>query len=97
MDIILGNTGDLKIKNGDLVSSFSENQHVQDIIESSKGDYKYDVLIGVDAEKKLSSDARLLERDIQFQLTRDGYRTRDVRTELTPSGQLNVFTNATRN
>jgi hypothetical protein len=75
----------------------SEAQHIQDIVESSKGDYKYDPLLVVDAQKKISGDARLLERSIQFQLQRDGYTARDIQIQLTPGGTLNVFTNATRN
>lgn len=96
MDIILNDEGDVAFKSGDFIVSDAEAQHIQSIIESNKGDYKYDPTLGVDAQKRISGRADILQREIQFQLVRDGYKVRDVKIEVT-NGTLNVYTNAQRN
>ncbi|MRX40396.1 oxidase [Flavobacterium sp. LC2016-23] len=55
-DILLNKTGDLLIQNGDIVIGYSDNQHQEDILLASKGDYKEFPELGVGISNMLNED-----------------------------------------
>lgn len=55
-DILLDDTGDLLIQDGDFVIGNADNQHQLDIITATKGEFKEFPEIGVGIEAMLSDD-----------------------------------------
>lgn len=75
-DILLDDTGDLKIENGDFVIGESDLQNVELIVESFKGEFKEFPNIGFGLLKYLKSDISETEfkRDLKVELEKDNYR-----------------------
>ncbi len=82
-DILQDTDGDLLFKDGDFVIGLSDNQHITDIIISTPGSWKEYPLCGVGIEYYLNSSGTqgILKRDIQVQLTTDGYRVDNIQFE----------------
>jgi hypothetical protein len=77
-DILLDETGDLAIDNGDLLIGNSAVQHLDLLLQSNKGDWKENPLVGIDLIKKLNSsinkqNADGLKKQIKLQMEMDGF------------------------
>lgn len=76
-DFLLDKDGDLMINpnTGDFQIGLSDDQHIQDIIESFPGWWKEFPSIGVGILQYLNSSGQeqQIERSIKLQLTADGY------------------------
>lgn len=82
-DILIEDTGDLNILNGDFNVEYSDEQHVEHILLSSKGHYKQYPLIGVGIENYIKAPLNLitkqtLEREISLQLKYDKAKNIEV-------------------
>lgn len=79
-DVQLDNNHDLVVKNGDFVSEESDDRHVNMIILSAKGNFRFVPFLGVDIYAFLNSNAQadFLTRNIQDNLTADGYTVKSV-------------------
>jgi hypothetical protein len=69
---------DLLIENGDFVKGDCQQQHIDNIVSSSKGSYKQFPLVGVDLFKYVNSPLSAatkisLNKQIRLQLQGDGY------------------------
>lgn len=86
-DIILDDSADLEIKNGDFYLADSDQQHVVLIINTFVGDWKQYPTLGVGIINYLASSGKSseLKRSISLQLTADGYKVNDV--VLTQNGE----------
>lgn len=75
-DIIMDVNNDLTIDNGDFFVSYSDNQHITDIIYSSPGFWKEFPDVGVNIITYLNSSGQQqqLRNNIQTQLVNDGYK-----------------------
>jgi len=78
------NTGDIEIDNGDFVVSESDQQHIEDILISSKGDYKQSPFSGVGIRDWLKGPSSLsiindLEKEIRMQLVYDSFSIKTLR------------------
>lgn len=85
---------DLKIKLGDFLTGESDFQHVADVIETNKGEWKIDLFVGVGAIRFLSGSAQDLEREIRVQLYRLGYSSSEMQVEKQSDGSFKIYTNA---
>jgi hypothetical protein len=77
-DILLNSAGDLAIRGGDLVAALSEEQHLQHMLMTTRGDWKTDPLLGTDYPKLVKSANTMQNRDrllgkINEQLEYDGW------------------------
>jgi len=61
-DILMDENGDVYAKTGDFVIDASDDQHVQHILESAKGDYKQFPLIGANIMQLLNGKVGVEER-----------------------------------
>ncbi len=79
-DIQLDSNHDLVIANGDFVSELSDDRHVNMIILSARGNWRFAPFLGVDVFSFLNSVGRadFLTRDIQDNLQIDGYAVNSV-------------------
>ena len=71
---------DVVIENGDFSIVPSDQQHVQDLVQSNTGEYKEFPLLGVGAKNFINSSGRLpeLRRSILWNLNGDGYNVRQI-------------------
>lgn len=87
-DILLDETGDLKIVNGDIVIGESTNQHQRLMLLASKGNFKQVPLIGVGLIDYLNDEnPGALKTEIRKQLTSDYQLIK--RLEIV-NGQINI-------
>lgn len=88
-DIAVDQSFDLLISGGDLVIELSDERHINAIVLSSPGNYRFAPLTGVDAYAFLNSvgQADVFKRKVQEQLVLDGYRVEDVNFD---GGKLNI-------
>lgn len=82
---------------GDFTVGPSDMQHVKDVVFSFQGDWKQYPLCGVGIENYLNSSGtqQYLRREIQYQLTTDGYTSIEVK--FVGRGVDNFEVNAVRN
>jgi hypothetical protein len=88
-DILLDNTGDLAMQNGDFVLGFSDNTHQEHILIAAKGEFKEFPELGVGLNKMLSDDdytSFLIEA--KKNLEYDGMKINNIKFE--ENGNLNV-------
>lgn len=80
-DFILGDDGDMQIRNGDFVTGESLTQDVALIMLSNKGEIRHDPLCGCDLRKM--TNARFtrsrLEQLVKVQVERDGKSWGDIK------------------
>ncbi|MCO5253355.1 MAG: hypothetical protein M9892_03200 [Bacteroidetes bacterium] len=82
-DILIVESGELRIENGDLCIGDSDVQNLQDLTLLNKGGLKYDPLLGMDLiklNKKRGASINNLS-EINRQLRADGWVNQNVRTE----------------
>lgn len=79
-DILLDDSNDLIIQNGDFKVEESDQQHIQLIIESWIGSWKQFPLVGVGITnyKNSAGQSIALKRSIAVQLEADGYNKPDI-------------------
>lgn len=80
-DFILGDDGDVQIRNGDFVTGESLTQEVALIMLTNKGEIRHDPLCGCDLLKM--TNARMsrtqFEQIVRVQLERDGKNWADIK------------------
>jgi hypothetical protein len=74
-DFILDNTYDLVIENGDFVIAPSDEQHINLLFKTTVGSWKQFPLVGIGIDYYQASAGQVdtLKRNINVQLTTDGY------------------------
>lgn len=88
-DILLDNTGDLAIVNGDLVLGYSDDRHQEHILLASKGEYKEFPELGVGLTKMLSDDDYVpFLIDAKKNLEYDGMKINNIKFE--ENGNLSI-------
>ena len=87
-DIMLGEDGDLLIRNGDFVIGDSLTQEVSRILKMNKGELKSDPLLGCNMIELINSEASQtsIETVVKLNLKRDRKNYNDVKKVL----KLNV-------
>lgn len=85
-------------ENGDFAIFESDQNHIQDIIESLTGDWKEFPLCGVGLPNYLGSSGQqqIVQKNIQLQLQADGYEVIEVLAEQNTNGTFNLEVNAER-
>lgn len=98
VDLLLNTEGSLKVKNNDLVIGFSDQQNINDILSSSKGDWKRSPQKGLDADAIINSTAT--DSDIKSQVTTqlkiDGFRVKAVEVTRNEDRSINIVPYAER-
>ena len=91
-DIILENNS-LKIIDGDFEIGKSDNQHIESIFESHKGEFKESPEIGFGVSQYLKTNVSKLEfkRALKVELERDGFENLEINID--KQGILNVDIN----
>jgi hypothetical protein len=77
----IGFDDDLIILNGDFSVEFSDEAHVEDILDSYLGHWKQFPLLGVGIEREVNSNTnkqQIVKRKIQQQLESDGYKVGQI-------------------
>lgn len=89
-DLQVDDNYDLLVKDGDFVVAPSDDHTQTLIIISSKGSFRFAPMVGVDIYTYLNStgQADSIKRDIQEQLTLDGYQVELI--EFTEDGQIKI-------
>ena len=79
-DITLNDDFDLLIENGDFKVSDSDMQHIQLICITNLGHWKQFPLVGVGIEQYIASSGQTdaLKRNINIQLSSDGYKVNQI-------------------
>lgn len=78
-DILLDETGDLAIKDGDFVIGESTIQHQQLLLSSQKGEWKENPLVGVGIENYLNDDTiNDMMNEISSQFEKDGMKIKSI-------------------
>jgi hypothetical protein len=80
-DILLDETGDLAVKDGDFVIGDSTIQHQQLLLMSQKGEWKEKPMVGVGIENYLNDDTTNdMMNEISDQFEKDGMKVTSVNT-----------------
>ncbi|MGM8362127.1 oxidase [Flavobacterium sp. ARAG 55.4] len=88
-DLLLDQTGDLKITNGDFEIGYSDNQHQEHILLANKGEFKEFPELGVGLNRMLSDDDYMpFLIDAKKNLEYDGMKINNVKFE--ENGNLNI-------
>jgi hypothetical protein len=97
-DFLLDADGDLLIQDGDFVIGLSDEDHMQDLIESFVGWWKEFPAVGVGIKQFQASagQEQVIERNIKLQLQGDGYDIAIVRVTLTSDSKFNIQIDGTR-
>lgn len=82
-DITVDNDFDLIVRDGDFEANSSDERHINAILLSAKGNYRFAPIVGADAYSFLNSVGQTdtFRREIQEQLTADGYRIDEINFE----------------
>jgi hypothetical protein len=83
---------DLVIRNGDFDIEFSDENHVEDILNGYLGHWKQFPLLGIGIERELNIKAdnqQIIKRKIQQQLESDGYKVGQITTSISNENVLN--------
>jgi hypothetical protein len=97
-DFLLDADGDLLIQDGDFVIGLSDEDHMQDLIESFVGWWKEFPAVGVGIKQFQASagQEQVIERNIKLQLQSDGYDIAIVRVTATSDSKFNIQIDGTR-
>lgn len=84
-DIILSNTRDLLIENGDFVIQPSDDQHIMLVLLNAPGQLRHAPIIGVAIDRYKNSRLNLititkLKQDVRLQLQLDGFDSATIET-----------------
>jgi hypothetical protein len=96
-DILLVNN-DLLIQSGDLVTGYSDQQHIEDTINAFPGWWKENPLDGVGIGGYLNAPDKTQEiiRAIRLHLTNDGYQVGNPTVTLDAAGNMVINPDATK-
>lgn len=83
---------------GDFVSDYSDDQHKLDIFDSSPGDWKEFLLVGIAIRRELNSVGRqsFIEKKCKLQLGGDGYEDKPVTCTQNANGTFEIDSDAQR-
>ncbi len=97
-DIKLSSDGDLDLSSGDLLIAASDQQHIIDIIMTFPNEWKQypSVGVGLPGYFKTSGKEQEVRRNVDVQLTNDGYTVSNPVVTLDANGNMNVKPNAVR-
>ena len=102
-DIQLGADGDLRIVNGDFVLGPSDQQHIEHIVESEKGNWREHPVVGVGIMRFLNASQKIqnkgkLSRKVGLQLEYDNYRIESIKVsnDLLKNGKQAIEVDAVR-
>lgn len=99
-DILIAADGMPLIENGDLVVSASDNQHIDLIVISNKGDFRFQPLVGCNLNEFINAAGAnmqlLLQQRINAQLANDGYEIENLNVSQSATGELNINLKAER-
>ncbi len=96
-DFLYDSDGDLLVQDGDFVIGLADNQYIEQIIDSNRGEWLFHPLVGVGIKRFQNGDLSYaqLETTIQQQLRLDGYEDiqfnlnqEDLQTQLVLSDNL---------
>lgn len=94
-DIDLDENYDLGIINGDFSIIPSDEQHINLIVESAAGNWRFAPRLGADVSSFINATGVLptarLKKVIKVQLERDGYRVKSIKT--LNNGQIQIDAN----
>ncbi len=96
-DILYNN--DIIISSGDIKFGFSDQYHINDILEANKGQFYQYPNIGFGMNKLLNGQFAIskLKKEIRQELQKDNYRLDDVVIETDQTGKIiNIEINAVR-
>ncbi|MEH0154683.1 hypothetical protein V6R21_19070 [Limibacter armeniacum] len=78
-DILLDEDHNPQIINGDFVVGESDEQHIELLMQSAKGDWRESPVLGVEAINHREGNSKIsLKRDIERNLELDGYLGVDI-------------------
>ncbi len=77
-DILLDDTGDLLIEDGDFVVGQSDQQHILHILQAAPGHYKQHPILGANAIAFVGGNSADLKRNVRLQLHSDGYNVKKL-------------------
>ena len=94
-DLLLDDTLDLRLEQGDLVVAPSDAQHIDLLLRTAPGHWRHDPLAGVGLLRYLQApygptQAGLLHRDIAIQLERDGYEVLNLDVQDLATATINA-------
>jgi hypothetical protein len=99
-DILTGADGLPLIENGDFVVAASDEQHINFITQSNKGDFRFQPLVGCNLSDFLNAVAANtnleLKQRITAQLNNDGYKINSLSLIEEQAGQVGIMINANR-
>ncbi len=99
-DILIIAGGMPLIENGDFVVAASDTQHIDLIINSNKGDFRFQPLVGCNMSEFINavgSNVGLeLRQRIAAQLNNDGYKINSLFVDEQQHAQLSININADR-
>ena len=83
-DILLNDTGDLKVVNGDFVIDESLDQEIGMILQSNKGEYKEFPAFGLDLIRKLKGNISQAELDqiLKTEFKKDGKSYQELKNRM---------------
>lgn len=92
-DILLDNTHELLITNGDLVLGESDQQHIDLLLLTEKGEWKQSALTGIGIRRYAKTRFGLKERTelaktINLQLEYDGYANK--KAQINENGKITI-------
>lgn len=95
LDLLLDETGDLLIENGDFVIDESTAQHMDLLLLSNKGEWRHSPSVGVGLRTFLNSpfgpvQRAGLQREIQIQLEADGAEINTLSIDATGEMELSA-------
>lgn len=75
-DLLLDDTGDLKVLNGDFVIGESTQQEIELLLTSFKGEFKEHPLVGAEIQRLLKAQAGIttMKSVVREQLEDDGFK-----------------------
>ncbi len=99
-DILIAADGLPLIENGDFVAAASDEQHINLIAQSNKGDFRFQPIVGCNLSEFINaSGANVqleLKQRIAAQLGNDGYKVKNLSLSQEQVGQLGINIDAER-
>lgn len=99
-DILIIAGGMPLIENGDFVVAASDSQHIDLIINSKKGDFRFQPLVGCNMSEFINASGSNvgleLRQRVAAQLNNDGYKINSLFVVQEQNGQLGININADR-
>ena len=90
-DILLDDENDFKLLNGDFFVGGSDEQHIQHLLQSVKGNFLQFPTVGVQITDFINGNLSKveLEKRVRLELTKDGYFLKTLTIDL-ETGQISI-------